>query len=145
MTDQLRNVYKMTMPSFGGAKGTLTAIEGGKDIPFEIRRIYYITGVPEGVIRGFHAHRELKQILFCLNGSVKIRVKTPDQERIYPLKNPSEGLFIGSMIWREMLEFSPGAVLMVLASEYYAESDYIRDYGVYLTEAKHWFSGEGDN
>lgn len=119
--------------------GHLVPIEAEKDIPFQIRRVYYITQVPAGVERGFHSHRALEQVLICLHGSVKIRVKTPFDEEIIELNNPSKGLFIGHMIWREMFDFSDDAVLMVLASEHYTESDYIRDYQQYLEEAKEYF------
>ena len=110
-----------------------------EDIPFQIRRVYYITQVPAGVERGFHSHRALEQVLICLHGSVKVRVKTPFDEEIIELNNPSKGLFIGHMIWREMFDFSDDAVLMVLASEHYNESDYIRDYQQYLEEANEYF------
>jgi len=122
--------------------GCLTPIEGGQDLPFSMKRIYYITQVPQDVTRGFHSHRALEQVLLCLNGSVKIRVKTPDEEQIVELKDDSQGLFIGHMVWREMFDFSPGAVLLVLASEHYTEEDYIRDYEDYLTEAIPYFKKE---
>ena len=106
-----------------GVLGSLTAIEGNSDVPFEIRRVYYITGVPENETRGFHSHRQLEQVLLCLNGNVKIRVKTPHEEEIISLQEDSRGLYIGHMVWREMFDFTPGAVLMVLASEHYTEED----------------------
>jgi len=134
------NCKSITIPEFSGALGQLNAIEGGLDIPFEVKRVYYITGVPEGVTRGFHSHRELEQVLLCLNGNVKIRLKTPFDEEIVELNNPSQGLFIGHMIWREMFDFSPGTVLMVLASEHYTEADYIRDYAEYEQEAVNYFN-----
>lgn len=115
--------------------GALTAIEGAQDIPFEVRRVYYETDVPQGVTRGFHSHRQLEQVLLCLHGSIKIRVKTPWEEEVVPLSENSNGLYIGHMVWREMFDFSPGAVLLVLASEHYTEADYIRDEHEYLTEA----------
>ena len=111
--------------------GHLTPIEGRKDIPFDIRRIYYITKVPENTIRGFHAHKELQQVLLCLNGTVKISVSDPFEKQIFTLDNPSKGLYIGPGLWREMYDFSPAAVLLVIASEYYTEDDYIRDYRKY--------------
>jgi dTDP-4-dehydrorhamnose 3,5-epimerase-like enzyme len=116
--------------------GHLTPIESMVDIPFEIKRVYYITRVKQGVARGFHSHRKLQQVLLCLNGSVKIKIKIPDQEEIIELSNPSVGLFIGPNIWREMFDFSEGSVLMVLASEHYDEDDYIRNYDIYLEETK---------
>jgi hypothetical protein len=115
--------------------GHLTPIEGRKDIPFDIRRIYYITKVPENTIRGFHAHKELQQVLLCLNGTVKISVSDPFEKQIFTLDNPSKGLYIGPGLWREMYDFSPAAVLLVIASEYYTEDDYIRDYRKYCEYA----------
>lgn len=116
--------------------GHLTPIEGNLDIPFSIRRVYYITDVEQGVTRGFHSHRKLHQVLICLNGSVKIRIKNPSEEEIVELNNPSIGLYIGPYVWREMFDFSEGSVLLVLASEYYDENDYIRNYDFYLEEAE---------
>ena len=119
--------------------GNLTPIEGKRDIPFEIKRVNYITSVPKETIRGFHSHRKLHQVLICLNGSVKIRVRNPYKEEIIELNDPSVGLYIGNYIWREMFDFSEKSVLLVLASEYYDEDDYIRDYDCYLKEAKKIF------
>ena len=135
----IKNCYPISFQSFGDEKGRLTAIEENRNLPFGIKRIYYITSVPKDVTRRFHSHRRLEQVLLCLNGSVKIRVKTPYEEEIVLLDNPSEGLYIGHMVWREMFEFSPGAVLLVLASEYYTENDYIRNYDNYLEEAAVYF------
>lgn len=115
--------------------GCLTPIEGKIDIPFDIKRVYYITGVTEGMTRGFHSHRKLHQVLICLNGSVKIKTKNPYEEEIIELNNPSVGLYIGPYVWREMFDFSEGSVLLVLASENYDEEDYIRNYDFYLDEA----------
>lgn len=131
--------HKIQMPCFAGDLGQLNAIEAEKDIPFPVRRVYYITGVPEGVRRGFHSHRQLEQVLLCVQGSVKIEVKTPFSSEIVELNNPSEGLYIGHMVWREMYDFSEGAVLLVLASEHYTEEDYIRDYASYEQEAIKYF------
>lgn len=120
--------------------GTLVPVEAEKDIPFSIRRVYYITGVPQDAHRGFHSHRKLEQVLICLHGSVRIKVKTPHEEQIVLLDDPTKGLYIGHMIWREMFDFSNDAVLMVLASEHYDEADYIRDYGQYMMEAEGYFN-----
>ena len=136
------NCRMIPFHTFGGDWGNLNAIEGGTDLPFEIRRVYYITRVPEGVTRGFHSHRRLEQILLCVNGSVSIRIKTPFEEEVIPLDNPAKGLYIGHMVWREMFDFSPGAVLLVLASEHYTEEDYIRDHNRYIEEAIPYFEKE---
>ena len=116
--------------------GHLTPIESKVDIPFEIKRIYYITRVEQGVTRGFHSHSKLHQVLICINGSVKIKVKNPNSEEIFELNDPSVGLYIGTYVWREMFDFTEGSVLLVLASEYYSEDDYIRNYDFYCDEAK---------
>ncbi len=116
-------------------KGHLTPIEGLNDVPFDIKRIYYITRVPENTIRGFHAHKELEQILICLNGTVKVNVSDPFNKETFVLSDPAQGLYIGPGLWREMYDFSPAAVLLVLASEYYTEEDYIRDYKEYTEYA----------
>ena len=122
--------------------GHLTPIESGVDIPFEIKRIYYLTRVPENTIRGFHAHKNLEQILICMNGKVTISVSTPYDKKLITLDDPAKGLYIGPMIWREMYDFSPGSVLTVLASAHYDENDYIRDYRTYCELAQEYFRKE---
>jgi len=116
--------------------GFLTSLEGNKEIPFNIKRIYYIHNVPKEIKRGFHAHKKLEQILICVNGNVKIKVDDGNEKNIFKLSNPSKGLYIGSDIWREMYDFSQNSVLLVLASEYYNESDYIRDYEEFRGKGK---------
>lgn len=111
--------------------GKLIALEEKKDVPFEIKRIYYIYEVESGVRRGFHSHKKLEQVLICVHGSVKILLKTPEYEETIILDSPKKGLYIGPDIWREMYDFNDGAVLLVLASDFYDEKDYIRDYGEY--------------
>lgn len=115
--------------------GKLVAVEGGKDVPFQIRRIYYIYEVPPDQWRGFHSHRDLHQALICVHGSVTIRTMIPGQKEDILLDDPSKVLFIGPMVWREMYQFSEGAVLLVLADHYYTESDYIRSLDQYMKEA----------
>lgn len=124
--------------------GHLTPIEGNADVPFDIKRIYYLTRVPENTIRGFHAHKELQQVLICMNGKVTISVATPYEKQLITLDDPAKGLYIGPMIWREMYDFSPGSVLVVLASQHYNESDYIRDYRTYCEAAQEYLKENGD-
>lgn len=127
--------------SFSDKKfGALTPIEFPKNIPFNINRIYYIYDVASGITRGFHSHKELHQVLIAIHGSVKIRLKTPVEEEVVELNEPSEGLYIGPMIWREMFDFSEDAVLLVLASEKYDETDYIRDWDIYIRESSKLFT-----
>jgi len=119
--------------------GSLVPIEETIDIPFEIKRIYYITNVDKNATRGFHSHRKLHQLLICVNGSVKIRLKNPNEEEIVKLNDKSVGLYIGPLVWNEMFDFSEQAVLLVIASGFYDESEYIRNYDYYLNEAKKVF------
>ena len=137
----LTNCGMVSFKTVSGELGNLNAVEGGSYLPFEIRRVYYITKVPAGVTRGFHSHRRLEQILLCVNGSVSIRVKTPFEEEVVSLADPAKGLYIGHMVWREMFDFTPGSVLLVLASEHYTEEDYIRSYEKYMEEAVPYFEG----
>lgn len=116
----------------GDERGQLVAIEALKDIPFEVKRVYYIYDTKEGVRRGFHAHKNLEQILVCVHGSCKIHLDNGTQTEEVFLNKPDEGLYITSDTWREMYDFSPDAVLLVLASEHYNESDYIRNYDEFL-------------
>ena len=111
--------------------GKLVALEGNGDIPFNIKRVYYIYGVEEKVRRGFHSHKKLEQVLICVNGSVKILLKTPEREEVVLLDKPNEGLYIGPNVWREMYDFEDDAVLLVLASDHFKPSDYIREYSKY--------------
>ena len=116
----------------GDERGQLVALEENKDIPFEIKRVYYMYDTVEGVRRGFHAHKSLEQILICIHGSCKILLDNGKEKNVVPLERPYEGLYVSNAMWREMFDFSPDAVLMVLASDYYKEEDYIRDYDEFL-------------
>lgn len=133
------NCGLIKLKCFSDGYGKLVPIEQSKDIPFDIKRVYYISDVGKEVTRGFHSHKVLHQLLICVNGSVKVKVKNPECEEIYELSNNSVGLYIGPLIWREMFDFTEGSVLLVLASDYFDESDYIRDYDFYIEEAKKLF------
>lgn len=139
----IKNTGMIDFRSCDGKWGSLVPLEQFKEIPFEIKRIYYIFEVPENIRRGFHSHNDLKQVLICLNGHVTIQVNTPFETEDIVLDSPKKGLYIGPMVWREMYDFSPGSVLLVLASEYYDENDYIRDQNKYMLEAKKYFE-EGE-
>lgn len=125
-------VVKYVFQPHGDDRGQLVALEEIKDIPFKIKRVYYIYGTKEGVVRGHHAHKNLQQILVCVHGSCKIRLDDGVEKKIIPLEKPYEGLYVSNDMWREMFDFSPDTVLMVLASEVYDEADYIRDYDEFL-------------
>jgi dTDP-4-dehydrorhamnose 3,5-epimerase-like enzyme len=112
----------------GDERGQLIALEQQKNIPFDIKRVYYIFETQKGVRRGFHAHKALEQVLVCVKGSCDVLIDNGQAKKIISLNRPDKGLYIGPMIWREMFDFSEDCVLMVLASEYYDEADYIRDY-----------------
>lgn len=125
-------IKKYEFKQFGDDRGTLVAIEEKKDIPFEIKRVYYMYDTGKGIRRGYHAHKSLEQILICISGSCKVLLDNGKEKEIVQLNKRYEGLYIKSNIWREMFDFSQDAVLMVLASEYYNEDDYIRDYEKFL-------------
>ncbi len=120
----------------GDERGTLISLEQMKNVPFEIKRVYYMYDTKKDVRRGFHAHKSLKQILICVSGSCKILLDNGYEKEIVLLDNPSKGLMVESNMWREMFDFSDGAVLMVLASELYDEADYIRNYEDFLSYVK---------
>lgn len=116
----------------GDARGQLISLEEFRDIPFEIKRVYYMYDTGKDVRRGFHAHRSLQQILICIHGTCKILLDNGKEKKVVSLEKPYEGLYVSNNMWREMYDFSPDAVLMVLASDYYKEDDYIRNYDDFL-------------
>lgn len=113
-------------------RGNLTPIEGGGDIPFDIKRIYYLYDVPSGESRGAHAHKELQQLIIAANGSFTITLDDGQHKKAFTLNRPYQGLYVVPGIWRDLDDFSSGAVLLCLASEHYIASDYIRDYDEFL-------------
>ena len=126
-------VIKYVFQPHGDERGQLVALEEFKDIPFKIKRVYYMYDTVNGVVRGHHAHKSLKQILICIHGSCKILLDNGTEKKVVPLEKPYEGLYVANDMWHEMFEFSEGAVLMVLASDIYDENDYIRNYEEFLT------------
>lgn len=116
--------------------GSLSFFEAEKDVPFQIRRVYYIFGVPAGGQRGGHAHRKLRQLLFCPNGCIEIQLDDGARRESVMLDRPNKALVIGPGLWRDMVWHTDNAVLCVAASEYYDERDYIRDYRVFLENKK---------
>ena len=125
-------VVKYMFQPHGDDRGQLIALEEYNDIPFEIKRVYYMYDTKAGVRTGHHAHKSLEQILVCIHGTCKVLMDNGREKKIVPLEKPYEGLYIPNNIWREMYDFSQDAVLMVLASDYYKEEDYIRDYDAFL-------------
>ena len=126
------HIKKILFPPHGDDRGQLVAIEELADLPFDIQRVYYIYDTLPGVRRGFHAHRDLQQVLICVSGSCKIHLDNGRETAEVLLDKPWEGLYISNDMWREMYDFSEGAVLLVLASRHYDEADYIRDYDAFL-------------
>ena len=122
----------------GDDRGQLVALEIGKErnVPFDIKRIYYIYHTESGVSRGFHAHKMLKQVAICISGNCRLVLDDGKQRESVQMSSPTRGLFIESMMWREMHDFSDDCVLLVLASEHYDEKDYIREYNQFLCEIR---------
>ncbi|MCI9251258.1 MAG: WxcM-like domain-containing protein [Lachnospiraceae bacterium] len=129
-------VIKYVFQPHGDDRGQLIALEEFKDIPFKIKRVYYMYDTVSNVVRGQHAHKSLQQILICIHGSCRIKLDNGSEKKVVPLEKPYEGLYVAHDMWREMYDFSPDTVLMVLASELYDESDYIRDYDEFLNYIK---------
>ena len=120
-------VQLIDIPQRGDARGTLSVAELGGALPFVVRRVYWIHGTKPGVSRGFHAHKQLRQVCVCVTGSVRISLFDGRTEESVILDSSAKGLLIGSGLWREMHDFSPDCVLMVFADAEYDEDDYIRD------------------
>jgi dTDP-4-dehydrorhamnose 3,5-epimerase-like enzyme len=121
------------LPVVENPQGHLTFIEERRHVPFPIARVYYLYDVPEGATRGGHAHRELEQLIVAISGSFDVVLDDGEQRRTVTLNRSRIGLYLPSMIWRELVEFSSGSVCMVLASAYYDEDDYFRDYAEFRT------------
>ncbi|XEH48874.1 FdtA/QdtA family cupin domain-containing protein [Edwardsiella tarda] len=121
------------LQTHGDERGSLVALEEGKNIPFHIKRVYYMFKTKTNIHRGFHAHKSLKQVAIAVRGSCRFLLDDGKERIEMLLDNPAQGLLIESFIWREIYDFSEDCVLMVLASELYDESDYVRDYTVFKT------------
>lgn len=128
----MRLIEWIEIPNLGDQRGSLIVVEANKNIPFEIKRLYYIFDVDPDLPRGFHAHRVLHQVAFCLRGQCKMLMDNGIDKQVVCLDQAAKGLKIPPMVWHEMHDFSKDCVLLVLASEYYDESDYIRDYEQFL-------------
>ncbi len=120
------------LPKIHDPRGNLSFIEGGNHIPFDIKRVFYLYDVPTGVDRGAHAHKTLHQFLVCLSGSFDVALDDGEKKQLVHLNRPWKGLYIPPMIWASEVNFDPGSVCLVLASDKYDETDYHRDYGTYL-------------
>ena len=118
----------------GDERGKLVAIEGGQAIPFEIKRVFYIYDSDATVVRGQHANRESEFVLINVAGKSKVRITDGKEEFVAVLDRPMMGIYIPKMVWKDMYDFSPDSVLLVLASTHYDGGEYIRDYDTYLQE-----------
>ena len=120
------------LPKIADARGNLTFVEGGNQIPFDIQRVYYLYDVPGGAERGGHAHKALHQLIIAMSGSFDVVLDDGVNKKRVHLSRSYRGLYVCPMIWRELDNFSSGSVCMVLASNKYSEEDYYRDYSEYL-------------
>lgn len=134
LDEQYKLIY---FKDLGDERGNLMVIEGeGMDIPFDIKRVFYIYGSDATVVRGQHANRETEFLLVNVSGSSKVRVNNGTESAVIELNRPGMGLYLPSMLWKDMYDFSADSVLLVLCSRHYDEKEYIRDYQEYLCEMK---------
>jgi dTDP-4-dehydrorhamnose 3,5-epimerase-like enzyme len=127
-------IERIQLQKHGDSRGMLIALEQEKNVPFEIRRVYYLFATKGDVHRGQHAHRHLNQLAVCVRGSVTFLLDDGHGPAEVVLDDPSQGLLLGQMVWRELFNFSDDCVLMVLADQFYDPADYITDYGAFLLE-----------
>ena len=132
---KVRNCKWIILPNIDSKeKGILNFAEETRHIPFKIKRIYYTYRIKDlSTVRGKHSHKKLEQVIFCLNGYFDMLLDDGNNRQVIKLNTPNKGLYIGNDLWREMKNFSPDCVLLVLASEFYDENDYIRDYGEFCS------------
>lgn len=126
----------INLQSLGDSRGGLVVAEAQKTVPFEIKRVYWIHGTLDGVERGFHAHKELRQLAVAVSGSCEMILDNGQHEKTIQLDSSSRGVMIEPMVWHYMKRFSPDCVLVVFADAHYDESDYIRSYHEFITLAK---------
>ncbi|MGI5999468.1 MAG: sugar 3,4-ketoisomerase [Candidatus Merdisoma sp.] len=131
----IKDQYKiLEFGDLGDERGKLVVVEGAMDIPFEIKRVFYIYGSDSQVIRGQHANRDSEFVLINVSGSSKVRVDNGFEEEVIELNRPRMGLYLPTMVWKDMYDFSEDSVLLVLANTHYDGNEYIRDYDEYLKE-----------
>lgn len=132
----VKNCNLVELPKILDHRGNLTFIEAGRHVPFDIKRVYYLYDVPGGTSRAAHGHRTLHQLMIAMSGSFDVTLDDGSEKRRFHLNRSYIGLYISPMIWRDLDNFSSGAVCMVLASEYYDEGDYFRNYDDFLSASK---------
>lgn len=132
----LSEQYKiLNFKEFGDERGNLVVIEGdGLDVPFDIKRVFYMYGSDPDIVRGQHANRTSEFVLINVAGTSKVRLDNGYEETVVNLDKPRMGLYISTMVWKDMYDFSPDSVLLVLSNEHYDDSEYIRDYEHYKKE-----------
>lgn len=136
----MNKVQMLDFPQRGDERGHLVIVEGMKDIPFDIKRAFYIYESDSKVIRGQHANRESEFVLINVAGKSKVKVKDGEgNEAIYCLNRPHTGIYIPTMVWKDMYDFSSDSVLLVLASTYYDPNEYIRNYDDFVNEIQQAF------
>jgi|WetSurMetagenome_2_1015567.scaffolds.fasta_scaffold09183_3 hypothetical protein len=133
----------INLPKIADSRGNITFIEGTRHIPFQINRVYYLYDVPGGETRGGHAHRQLEQFLISANGSFDVVLTDGQDSQRFHLNRSYYGLYIAPGVWRELDNFSSGSVCFVLASAYFDEKDYIRDFDEYIEYTRNLFSPKG--
>lgn len=127
------NVYELSFMQHGDERGDLIVVEGNKDVPFDIKRVFYICGSDSTVVRGVHANKKSQFVLINVAGTSKVKVKDGmGNEKVFLLNRPCMGIYIPQMVWKEMYDFSADSVLLCLASEHYEQEEYIRDYEEYV-------------
>ncbi len=122
----------LDFPDLGDERGNLVVVEGGSAIPFEIKRIFYIYGSDDEVVRGMHANLRSEFVMINVSGTSRVKVDNGSETRIIELNRPRMGLYLKNMVWKEMYDFSPDSVLLVLSNEHYDPEEYIRSYEDYL-------------
>lgn len=142
MAYNINRVQMLEFPQHGDERGHLVVAEGKKEIPFDIKRIFYIYGSDREVVRGRHANRRSEFVLINVAGTSKVKVMDGEgNEAIFCLNRPHTGIYLPTMVWKEMYDFSTDSVLLCLSSEYYDADEYIRDYKIFADEIK----GGGNN
>lgn len=127
-----QQIQILNFPDLGDERGNLVVVEGGSAVPFEIKRIFYIYGSDQEVIRGCHANLRSEFVMINVSGTSKVRVDNGEESCIIELNRPRMGLYLKNNVWKEMYDFSPDSVLLVLSNEHYDPEEYIRDYETYL-------------